>query len=462
MASEFRLPALGADMETGTVLEWNVAPGSRVRRGDVVAVVETDKGAIDVEIFEDGVVREIVVPPGQQVPVGTVLALIDAEGTEAAAPEGARVAATAEAGAGGATKAKQPQERVTAAEAEEKEEKKEEEELEKLEEPQERQEQPERQKLQELHGEPEETPRLRISPAARRRAGELGIDVELLEATGPDGAVTLADVERAAAAAPAAAPPAGEELSAAPIVTGAPVAEAAEPAAAAAAGPVAAQTGGGMREAIASAMSRAKREIPHYYLSSTADVTDAIAWLERHNASAGVEERLLFVALLVKAVALACRDFEGFSGYYRDGRYDESPVVHVGVAVALRGGGLVAPAIMGTADKPLGELMSDFRALVMRARAGRLRASELAAPTIILTSLGDSVVETVFPIIQPPQVAIVGAGAVSTRAGVVDGKVVPRQVLSLSLAADHRVTDGRLGARFLSRIVERLADPQSL
>ena len=252
-------------------------------------------------------------------------------------------------------------------------------------------------------------------------------------------------------------PAATEKAAPPPVVTEAPAAEAAEPAAA-----PAAETGRGMRDAIASAMSRSKREIPHYYLATTADVTDATAWLERHNASAGVEARLLFVALLVKAVALTCRDIEGFSGYYRDGRYDESPVVHVGVAVALRGGGLVAPAIMGTADKPLEELMADFRALVMRARAGRLRASELAAPTIILTSLGDSAVETVFPIIQPPQVAIVGAGAVATRAGVVDGKVLPRQVLSLSLAADHRVTDGRLGARFLGRIVERLADPRSL
>ena len=117
--------------------------------------------------------------------------------------------------------------------------------------------------------------------------------------------------------------------------------------------------------------------------------------------------------------------------------------MHVGVAVALRGGGLVAPAIMDTADKPLAVLMDDFRALVMRARAGRLRASELPPPSIILTSLSEAAVDAVFPIIQPPQVAIVGAGTVSQRPWVVDGKVVPRQVLSLSLAADHHVTDGR-------------------
>ena len=217
-----------------------------------------------------------------------------------------------------------------------------------------------------------------------------------------------------------------------------------------------------MRAAIASAMSRSKREIPHYYLSATVDVTSTLDWLEKRNAKAPIEERLLFPSLLLKAVALSCRDIEGFSGYYTEGRYEESPDVHVGVAVALRGGGLVAPAIMDTAEKSLAVVMGDFRALVTRARAGRLRASELAAPTIILTSLGEGVVDAVFPIIQPPQVAIVGAGAVAERPWVVDGKVVPRKVLTLSLAADHRVTDGRVGARFLARIAERLADPDSL
>jgi len=217
-----------------------------------------------------------------------------------------------------------------------------------------------------------------------------------------------------------------------------------------------------MRDAIAAATSKSKREIPHYYLSTTVDITPATDWLAEHNASVPVTQRLLFAALLLKSVALACRGMKGFSGFYRDGRYEQGPAVHVGVAVALRGGGLVAPAIMDTADKPLVALMDDFRALVTRARAGRLRASELAAPTIILTSLGDASVDAVFPIIQPPQVAIVGAGAVVERPWVVDGKVLPRQVLTLSLGADHRVTDGRLGAQFLARITALLADPRSL
>ena len=382
MLSEFRLPALGADMEEGTVVQWNVAPGDAVKRGQVVAVVETDKGAIDVEIFEDGVMRELVVQPGTKVPVGTVLARLETAGESASPSPAPGPAGAAETAAGS---------------------------------------------------------RARISPAARVRARELGVEVASLTGTGPGGAITIEDVEKAKRPAqPSREPPAAK------------------------AGEHDMAQAGGMRAAIATAMSRSKREIPHYYLSLTKDVTGAVDWLAARNASVPVTERLLFTALLIKAVALTCRDVQGFSGFYRDGRYEPGPSVHVGVAVALRGGGLVAPAIMDTADKPLPALMEEFRQLVMRARGGRLRASELAAPSIIVTSLGDADVDAVFPIIQPPQVAIVGSGAVSSRPWVVDGKVEPRQLIVLSLGADHRVTDGRLGAQFLAGVAERLAAPGKL
>ncbi len=379
MPSEFRLPALGADMDGGTILEWHVAPGARGKRGDVVAVVETDKGAIDIEIFMDGVLREIVVAPGTKVPVGTVLALVE---TEDSAPAPSPAPAGAGRGEGPPVTESPPSDR------------------------------------------------LKVSPAARRRASELDVDVVRLHGSGPGGAITVEDVESAVPSPRLSPDKAGE--------------------------------GGGMREAIAAAMSRSKHEIPHYYLATTVDVTPATDWLAAHNATVPVTQRLLFAALLIKAIARTCCEIKGFSGFYRDGDYEESATVHVGVAVALRGGGLVAPAIMDTADKPLGALMDDFRALVMRARAGRLRASELAAPSIILTSLGEASVDAVFPIIQPPQVAIVGAGTVGQRPWVVDGKVVPRQVLTLSLGADHRVTDGRLGAQFLACVAAKLLDPGSL
>jgi pyruvate dehydrogenase E2 component (dihydrolipoamide acetyltransferase) len=403
MLSEFRLPALGADMDEGTVVQWNVAPGDAVTRGQIVLVVETDKGAIDVEIFEDGVVREIVVAPGTKVPVGTVLAWLETQ-AHSMPPTPAPAGTVPGKGPGGSPV-------------------------------------PVPESGGERAGERTSAARPRISPAARARAGELGVDVGSLTASGPGGAITIEDVQKAALTPRLPGDKAGEG--------GRESARAGE-------------RGGGMREAIATAMSRSKREIPHYYLSLNTDVTAAVEWLTARNASVPVTERLLFAALLIKAVALSCVDFKGFSGFYRDGRYEESPLVHVGVAVAIRGGGLVAPAIMDTAQKPLPVLMEEFRQLVTRARAGRLRAGELAAPSIILTSLGESAVDAVFPIIQPPQVAIVGAGAVGPRPWVVDGTVVPRQVIALSLGADHRVTDGRLGAQFLARIAERVAAPDSL
>ena len=404
MLSEFRLPALGADMDDGTILEWHIVPGASVKRGDVVAVVETDKGAIDVEIFMDGIVREIVVAPGTRIPVGTVVALIETE--DAAAAPVATLAG--ESGGEGLTPAAAPA--------------------------------PAEEGRREGGSTAAPSDRLKISPAARRRARALDVDVAALHGTGPGGAITVEDVEQARAA---------PKPSPTPTPTPPPTS-------------AGAGEGGGMRDAIAAAMSRSKREIPHYYLSTTVDVTATTEWLTAHNAAVPVTQRLLFAALLVKSIALACRELPGFSGFHREGRYEDSPAVHVGVAVALRGGGLVAPAIMDTADKPLTTLMDDFRALVTRARAGRLRASELAAPTIILTSLGEASVDAVFPIIQPPQVAIVGAGAIAERPWVVDGKVVPRQLLTLSLGADHRVTDGRLGAQFLARIAARLLEPASL
>jgi pyruvate dehydrogenase E2 component (dihydrolipoamide acetyltransferase) len=408
MQSEFRLPALGADMDAGTVVEWRVAPGDRCKRGDVVAVVETDKGAIDVEIFIDGVVRELLVPIGTRVPVGTVLALLD---TEAAVPGPDALAAAP-------TPDMHAEAIVPAAEAVPA---------------------PSRPPAEAGTGR-----RALISPAARKRALELHVDATSLHGTGPEGAITVADVERAASSPKRASTvgTAGPSPQPSPAVAG--------------------EGAAGMRAAIAAVMSRSKREIPHYYLATTVDVTPASDWLTAHNAAVPVTERLLFAVLLVRAVALACRDHPGFSGFYRDGRFEPSPVVHVGVAVALRGGGLVAPAIMDTAGRPLAALMNDFRDLVARARAGRLRASELAAPTLILTSLGEEAVETVLPIIQPPQVAIVGAGAVAERPWVVDGEVVSRRVLTLSLGADHRVTDGRLGAHFLARIAALLAEPAHL
>jgi pyruvate dehydrogenase E2 component (dihydrolipoamide acetyltransferase) len=391
----FRMPSLGADMEAGTLVEWLAKPGDKVKRGDIIAVVETQKGAIEIEAFDAGVLDRLLVEPGTKVPVGVPLALIRGEGeapSPAAPPPAAEappMAAAVQAPA--APAAKRPIE-------------------------------------------PLPTPpgaRVRISPAARRLAQERGVDLALVTGAGPGGAIQLVDVEAAAAAITAPKHPAGFDFSQ-------------------------------MRDAIAAAMARSKREIPHYYLSDTVDLQPASDWLARANAELPPERRVLMGALFAKATALAARAFPEFNGHFEDGVFRQSTAVHIGVAIAIRGGGLVAPAVHDAADLSPDALMAAMRDLVTRVRAGRFRSSEIADPTLTVSSLGDRGVETLFGVIYPPQVAIVGFGKPSTRPWVVDGSVVGRTVVTITLAADHRVSDGHRGALFLAEIGRRLQAPEAL
>jgi pyruvate dehydrogenase E2 component (dihydrolipoamide acetyltransferase) len=369
LSIDFVMPALGADMTEGTLVEWRVQPGSVIKHGDIIALVETAKGIIDVEAFHDGTVEQLLVQPGTLVPVGTVLARLSGTTTP---PPIAKPGTT---------------EGFAAA-------------------------------------------RARISPAARQRAMAAGLSVDELTGTGPDGAISLSDVETAIAAAGAATTPrkAGPAQSA-------------------------------MRSAIGAAMARSKREIPHYYLAQTINFSPALEWLDRFNRDRPVEERLIPAALLVRALARAASEIPGFAGHYRNGNFEAAASIHVGFAIAQRGGGLVVPALMDVATKSLPVIMRELSDLVGRARGGHLRSSELELPVITLTSLGDDGVDAVYPIIFPDQVAIVGAGRIAERPWVEAGQVVPRRLLTLTLAADHRVTDGRAGARFLARIATLLESP---
>jgi len=217
-----------------------------------------------------------------------------------------------------------------------------------------------------------------------------------------------------------------------------------------------------MRTAIAAAMSRSKREIPHYYLAHQVDITACEQWLTRTNATRPPENRLLIAALAIKSVALAALRFPAFNGFYLDGKFQPAAAVHVGVAVALRGGGLAAPALHDADQVSLDELMTSMRDLVQRMRAGRIRSSELSDPTITVSSLGERGVEALYGIIYPPQVAIVGFGKVVVRPWVVDGAIGPRSVVTITLSADHRVTDGHVGALFLAAIGDLLQEPEKL
>jgi pyruvate dehydrogenase E2 component (dihydrolipoamide acetyltransferase) len=415
---ELRMPSLGADMDAGTIVEWRVGPGDHVDRGDIVAVVETQKAAIEIESFETGTVDKLVVETGRKVPVGTVIALFREDG-EAARPAAGRtptvrVAPRTAAGL-------PPTVRVAPPPAA-------------------------------GNGE-----RLRISPAARRRARELDVDPHGLRGTGPHGSIVLRDIE-AAAAGPAAPPvevrpPAPVEVRPpAPVETRAPV-EAPAPA-----GDRRAQ----VRAAIAATMSRSKREIPHYYLEHRINMKAALRWLEAANASRGVAERLLPAVLLIKAVARVLPDFPDLNGHHVDGEYRPADAIHVGMAVSLRGGGVIAPALHDANHRSLDDLMANLADVVKRARAGTLRSSEMSEATITITSLGERGSETVYGVIIPPQVAMVGFGAILPRPWVVEGGVIAQPVVTATLSADHRVSDGHRGGLFLTALDQLLQEPDKL
>ncbi|RKR18760.1 pyruvate dehydrogenase E2 component (dihydrolipoamide acetyltransferase) [Arthrobacter oryzae] len=479
------MPSLGADMEHGKLVEWLVKPGDYVRRGDLVAVVDTDKTVMDVESFQEGVVADLLVGIGETVPVGTPLAVITQTPAEVGAPVGEAppARAPAKAAAGPAQVPAQVPEApgpsqgppiappvrhlahrlgvdpgrirgtgkdgaVTRADVE-----------------------------HAVAARPGTAGRVRSSPLARRLAAELGIELSAVAGTGPDGAVTVADVQRAAAG-EGGAPARGPEMPAPGLpspelpLTELPLAESGAPAPEGPPAPAAAIKGkpssearervASLRRAIGALMTRSKQTIPHYYLSTTMDLRTAVGWMQAVNAHRPVAGRLVPSALLLKAAALAARDVPEVNGFYDDGGFRPSAAVHLGVAVALRQGGLVAPAIHDADTLDLDVLMEQLRDLVSRARAGRLQRAEMADPTLTVTNLGDLGVDSVYGVIYPPQVAMVGFGRVMEQPWAQNGLLGVRHAVIATLSADHRVSDGLRGGRYLARINELLQEPEHL
>lgn len=209
-------------------------------------------------------------------------------------------------------------------------------------------------------------------------------------------------------------------------------------------------------------MERSNREIPHYYLATTLEVGALSSWLEAHNATLPAEAHVLHVAPLLKATARALREVPELNGRWVEGRFVPGEGVHLGVATSLRGGGVLVPTLRDADRASVDGLMAQLRDLVLRARHGALRAGDLAGGTATVTSLGDDAPDAVFGVIFPPQVCLVGLGGVARRPWCVGDRVEPRPVVHVTLAADHRATDGHLGARFLGVLERLLATPEAL
>ncbi len=440
--SEFKMPSLGADMDAGTLVEWKKKSGDPVKRGDIIAAVETAKGVIEIECFEDGILDQIFFQAGQEVPVGQVLATISSPeefGKAKPAPEAQKppepvkiekIPEMVMADAAKPAAMNVAQEIKTA-----------------------------------IAQSPTDGGRVRISPLASRMAIELGVDLRQVKGTGPGGAIQRVDIERAAQAQQAAPVPAvAEPAKAAPP----PVAEqpAPVPVEAKAEPPVEAKKAvdfqTAMRSAIAAAMSKSNREIPHYYMETSIDMTNALRWLEEENLKRSIRERLLPVVVLLKAVAKSLTEVPQLNGFWIDGAHQVSEAIHIGFAINLRQGGLLTPAIHDADMKSFDELRDAMNDLIIRTRGNRLRSSELTDATITVTSLGDRGVEKVFGVIYPPQVALVGLGKITPQPWAVDGALCVRPVLVATLAGDHRATDGHTGGLFLEALNRNLQEVEKL
>jgi len=313
-------------MEDAILVEWMKHVCDHVGRGDIIAEVETQKGDIEIEVYQTGTISEICVEAGQRVPVGTVLARIDA------------------------------------------------------------------------------------------------VTTKTVDVVQPATTMTLADV----------APHRVETA-----------------------------TTESIRQAVAAAVTTSNREIPHYYLATTVDMQSSMTWLHAHNTAVPIDIRLLPTVLYIKAIANALRDVPDLNATWDKG-LRQLDRINVGVVVSLRQVGIIVPTIKDADTKPLDTIMADLNDIIPRARDLRLRSSDIGNATVTLTSLGEGGVDQVYGVIYPPQVAVIGIGGVQRKPIAVNGKVEIRPVVTITMAGDHRATDGLTGSTFLSKVCSYLQQPEAL
>lgn len=402
---EFLMPSLGADMEDGTLVEWRKKPGDAIKRGDIIAEVDTQKGLIEIEVFEEGFVGELLIKEGTKVPVGTPMALINTEGTKLEIEKKTK------------TEAQKPEEKLAEIQPTE-----------------------EAIPVRPVGHDGEER-RIKASPLARKIAEDNNIALSEITGTGENGAITKHDVEMAITKK-------GTEIQEEKPLSE-PVSKKSIPA------------NESIRLAVAAAMSKSNREIPHYYLEKKIDMSTALAWLKDANKTRNIQDRLLPASLLIKSVAAALDEVPQLNGFWVDGLQLKNEI-NIGFVVSLRTGGVIVPTIQQADIKTVDEIMNNLNDLIPRARAMKLRSSELGNSTITLTNLGDGGADSVFGVIYPPQLAVIGFGNTSEQAFVENGMLGFRPVIRASLAGDHRATDGLTGSRFLASLNKHLQNPNAL
>jgi pyruvate dehydrogenase E2 component (dihydrolipoamide acetyltransferase) len=425
---EIVMPRLSDTMEEGTILSWLVADGEQVKRGQELVEIETDKANMTYESDQEGVL-ETIAAEGDTLPVGAPIARVGADDPGASSASSASGAPEVEAtnkdndrpasrpaGERSVDEASAGRESPIAVAS------------------------PERAEAVDTQG----PGRLRASPVARRIAKENDIDLSTLTGSGPSGRIVKADVEGAGAAPPPSAEPAG-------VTT--------------AKGETTVVELTRTQQTIARRMAEAKATIPEFTLQAEIEMEACVALRSelKRLATDGTptQPAPTYNDMVVKAAALALREFPRANGGYRDGRLQLHSRVNVGVAVAAEET-LVVPTVFDTDQKSLGEIARETRALGERVRDGSITPPELGGGTFTVSNLGMFGVSAFTAIVNPPQAAILSVGALGPRAVVRDGEIVARNMMTVTLACDHRILYGADAARFLARIRELLEAPAAL
>ncbi len=460
MITKVFMPKLSDAMETGKVIKWLKKEGDLVKGGDVLLEVETDKANVEIEAFGAGVLRKIVVGEGGTVPVGEMIGVI-ADPTEdisslTAAP--AKPAPAAAAPAPAARPAPAPAAAPAAAGP-----------------------LPAMESYQSVPATTAVVPmaptaagapapasaapaaaggRVKASPLARKIAGQAGVDLRLIQGTGPGGRIIRRDVEAAQAAPRPAAVPAG-----APQPAGAPrpAAVPARPQFVIPPRPEAEFEDvpmSPMRTAIAKRMPMSKAPVPHFYVTSEVAMDEAWALRERLNALDG-QPKVSVNDMVIKAVALALLKNPGVNAQLNGQAIRVHHRAHIGIAVSLDQG-LITPVLRDCDAKPLARIAVESRDLAERARGGKLRAQEISGATFSISNLGMFDVEEFSAIINPPEGAILAVGSVLQKPVVEDGELRVGRRMKMTISCDHRVMDGAMGARFLQDVKRLLEEPLRL
>jgi len=418
--TEVVMPSMGADMTEGSIARWLKGEGDEVKRGDVLAEVETDKAVVEMEAYASGLLRKVIVPEGVTVPVGQVIAFIgnaDDPLPEVAAP-------TAGSGQGISAPSSAPAQQAAPA-------------------------QPAAAPEPQPAPAPQRPPgeRIKASPLARKLAAEKGVDLQSVAGTGPGGRIVKADIE-AAASAPSTAGPT--------VATGA--AQAPQPA------PLAGEDIPltNMRRAIARTVVKSKTEAPDFWVTVSIDMTGAMALRSQlNNALADEGVKISVNDMILKAVALSIEKYPKWNTSFDGDKLTGHENINIGVAIALEQG-LMVPAILRCQGKSLKQLAQEAHDLGRRARSGGLSQAELTGGTFSISNLGMFGIDEFSAIMMPPQPGILAVGAVIKTPVVRDDEIVAAQIMKATLTVDHRVADGAEAAVFVNEIRRLLEHPLAL